>query len=127
MNSFEALKIITFLSEIILLSFVLGFLPILCFFFLNKKVPKFAILTFLLLIIFFKIISIFIDDLFKTFKKILKKDDKLILKNIGSFKILEKKQRIGRNPKTGQIYPISKRKTISFKMSENIKDKINNE
>ncbi|MAJ85829.1 MAG: integration host factor subunit alpha [Candidatus Pelagibacter sp.] len=74
-----------------------------------------------------KIISIFIDDLFKTFKKILKKDDKLILKNIGSFKILEKKQRIGRNPKTGQIYPISKRKTISFKMSENIKDKINNE
>ena len=31
------------------------------------------------------------------------KEGGLILKNIGSFKIINKKQRLGRNPKTGEL------------------------
>ena len=40
------------------------------------------------------------------------------LKNIGSFKIKDKKERIGRNPKTKKEYLISARKSISFKPSK---------
>lgn len=50
------------------------------------------------------------------------------LKNIGSFKIINKKARIGRNPKTKEQYEISARKSISFttskKISNSLKDLI---
>ena len=38
----------------------------------------------------------------------------LILKNLGSFKLLKKAERLGRNPKNGKIYKISARKTVKF-------------
>ena len=40
--------------------------------------------------------------------------DKLSLKNFGSFKILNKKPRLGRNPKTKETFIISARKTLTF-------------
>ena len=42
------------------------------------------------------------------------------LKNIGTFKIINKKTRIGRNPKTREQYEISSRKSISFTASKKI-------
>ena len=42
------------------------------------------------------------------------KEDVLILKNIGVFKILDKKERIGRNPSTKETFAISSRKSLSF-------------
>ena len=42
------------------------------------------------------------------------KEDVLILKNIGVFKILDKKERIGRNPNTKETFTISSRKSLSF-------------
>ena len=51
--------------------------------------------------------------------------DKLNLKNFGSFKILYKKQRLGRNPKTREKFIISARKTLSFKTSKSFLLKIN--
>ena len=51
--------------------------------------------------------------------------DKLNLKNFGSFKILYKKQRLGRNPKTREKFIISERKTLSFKTSKSFLLKIN--
>ena len=42
------------------------------------------------------------------------KEDVLILKNIGVFKILDKKERIGRNPSTKETFTISSRKSLSF-------------
>ena len=47
------------------------------------------------------------------------------LKNIGTFKILNKKERIGRNPRTKEIYKIKARKTLAFKPSTNLSRKIN--
>ena len=40
--------------------------------------------------------------------------NKLSLKNIGNFKLIQKKERLGRNPKTKEEFIIRKRKTISF-------------
>jgi len=45
-----------------------------------------------------------------------------IIKNIGSFRIINKKQRIGRNPKTRKEYIISSRKVISFKVSKKLQE-----
>ena len=49
------------------------------------------------------------------------------LKNFGTFKILNKNERIGRNPKTKEIHIIKKRKTISFVPSKAFIKKLNNE
>ena len=38
-------------------------------------------------------------------------------KNFGSFKIINKTQRVGRNPKTGEKFIIEARKNVSFKAS----------
>ena len=61
------------------------------------------------------LVSIIINDI---------KYGNLKLKNIGSFKLLFKKERKGRNPKTREEFLISKRKTISFIVSKNIKNRL---
>jgi integration host factor subunit alpha len=53
------------------------------------------------------------------------KKGSLVLKNIGSFKIIEKKERIGRNPKTKKEFVISARKTVSFTPSKKIIENLN--
>jgi len=60
-----------------------------------------------------------LDDLIEIIVKNIKKDN-FYLKNIGSFKILSKKERIGRNPKTKEKFIISQRRTISFTTSKEI-------
>ena len=53
------------------------------------------------------------------------KKGSLILKNVGSFKVVEKKKRIGRNPKTKEEFIISARKTVSFTPSKKIIENLN--
>jgi len=53
------------------------------------------------------------------------KKGSLVLKNVGSFKIVEKKKRIGRNPKTKEEFIISARKTVSFTPSKKIIENLN--
>ncbi len=66
-----------------------------------------------------------IEDLIEIFILALKKKD-LIFKNIGCFKLLKKKERIGRNPKTKKEFIIKSRKSISFVSSKNLNNKLNN-
>ena len=47
------------------------------------------------------------------------------LKNVGTFNIIFKRERIGRNPKTKKEFIITARKSISFTPSENINKKLN--
>ena len=60
-----------------------------------------------------------IDDLINIIINNIKNGD-LILKNIGAFKIIKKKQRIGRNPKTKEEFTISSRKSVKFILSKKI-------
>ena len=62
------------------------------------------------------LIEILIDEI---------KENSFNLKNIGTFKILNKTERIGRNPRTKEIYKIKARKTLAFKPSTNLSRKIN--
>ena len=54
------------------------------------------------------------------------KNGKLNLKDLGVFKITNKKERIGRNPKTKEQFIISARKSISFTPSQKLFQKLNN-
>jgi|688.fasta_scaffold1403430_2 integration host factor subunit alpha len=47
-------------------------------------------------------------------------DDKLMLSNFGTFHVHAKKERMGRNPKTGEEVMITPRRVVSFKASRNI-------
>ena len=60
-----------------------------------------------------------LDDLIFTLKEIIKKED-LTIKNFGIFKIKNKNERIGRNPKNKIKYKIKARKVLSFIMSKNL-------
>ena len=55
----------------------------------------------------------------------LDEKNKIKISGFGTFKILNKKSRIGRNPKTGKEYEIKSRKTVVFYPSIKIKNKIN--
>ena len=65
-----------------------------------------------------------VDDLFVIFIEMIKNND-LVLKNIGTFKLSKKNERIGRNPKTKEEFLISKRKSIRFIVSKNLTKVLN--
>lgn len=50
---------------------------------------------------------------------------KINLKNLGTFNVVFKNEREGRNPKTKEKFIITSRNTIKFKVSETLKKKIN--
>ena len=55
----------------------------------------------------------------------LNKKNKIKISGFGTFKILNKNSRIGRNPRTGDEYEIKSRRTIVFHPSIKVKKKIN--
>jgi len=50
--------------------------------------------------------------------------EKIELRNFGVFKIKQRKSRIGRNPRTGQVVPVPPRKVVIFKPGLEIKKKV---
>ena len=65
-----------------------------------------------------------IDDLINLICQNLVTDD-VTLKNLGVFKIIQKNERLGRNPKTKKTYIINKRKSLSFTCSKSFLKKVN--
>ena len=53
------------------------------------------------------------------------KSGSFTLNKVGSFKLIEKNERMGRNPKTSQEFVISSRKSVSFTLSKNISIELN--
>ena len=53
------------------------------------------------------------------------KDNKLNLKNIGTFRLINKSERIGRNPITKENFVITSRKSISFIASKKLLSVVN--
>ncbi len=65
------------------------------------------------------------DSIIDIIIEILIKNKKVNIKNFGSFNIIYKKSREGRNPRTKEKFEISSRKAISFKVSSFIKERVN--
>lgn len=55
----------------------------------------------------------------------LEQDDTVKLSSFGTFSLRRKKQRMGRNPKTGVEVPITSRTVLSFNASNLLKSKVN--
>ena len=67
----------------------------------------------------------FIEVFLNYIKVNLNSKENIKISKLASFKVISKKERIGRNPKTGQDAIISERKVVSCKFSKNLKNKIN--
>jgi integration host factor subunit alpha len=55
----------------------------------------------------------------------LERGEAIKLSSFGSFGLRQKSERVGRNPKTGEVVPITPRQVIVFKASNIMKDRIN--
>ena len=66
-----------------------------------------------------------IEDFLSTIVLNIKEEKKLKLSKFGTFSIREKKQRIGRNPKTKENKMISSRDVVLFKPSKEFKESVN--
>ena len=51
--------------------------------------------------------------------------DQVKLSSFGSFGLRDKKERMGRNPKTGELVPITPRRVLYFRPSSIVKERIN--
>lgn len=69
--------------------------------------------------------KLYIETLLRSFSEILQHEEKLTIVHFGQFEVLKKKERLGRNPATGQVYPIEKRKVISYRASKKMKSLLN--
>ena len=67
----------------------------------------------------------FVDNFFETLITELIKSNKVKISSFGTFKIMNKSARIGRNPKTKVEAKISSRKVVKFKPSQIVKTKLN--
>ena len=67
-----------------------------------------------------------IDSFFETLINHIIKFNKVKISSFGTFEVIKKRERIGRNPKTKEEAKISSRKIIKFKPSSIFKNKINN-
>ena len=72
-----------------------------------------------------KFSSEIIDNFFESLVSELIKSKKIIISSFGTFKVVNKRERIGRNPKTKIEAKISSRKVVKFKPSLIFKEKIN--
>ena len=69
--------------------------------------------------------SIIVDDFFETLISEIIKLNKIKISSFGTFTVLNKNERMGRNPKTKIEAKILSRKVVKFKPSLIIKKKIN--
>ena len=69
--------------------------------------------------------SIIVDDFFESIIQYLIKSEQIKISSFGTFQVINKKERIGRNPKTREEAKITSIKVIKFKPSSFFKKKIN--
>lgn len=70
--------------------------------------------------------KLLVDGFFEELCSVLEEKEAVKILGFGSFYVRGKKERIGRNPKTGQEYTIAPRKVVRFRASSKLREKINN-
>ena len=69
--------------------------------------------------------SALVDSVFNEILKSLIEGDDVKISSFGTFIVRNKKERIGRNPKTGEEVPITARSVVTFRASNVLKSKVN--
>ncbi|MFK7988268.1 MAG: integration host factor subunit alpha [Sandaracinaceae bacterium] len=66
-----------------------------------------------------------VEAVFDTMKETLADGEKIKISGFGNFDVRDKKERVGRNPQTGDPIPISARRVLTFKPSQVLKGILN--
>ncbi len=66
-----------------------------------------------------------VERVFETMKQVIAKGDKLKISGFGNFVVRSKRERMGRNPQTGEPLPITARRVLTFKPSQVLKAALN--
>lgn len=65
-----------------------------------------------------------VELFFEEIRKALSNGEQVKLSGFGNFDLREKKQRPGRNPKTGEEIPISARRVVTFRPGQKLKARV---
>ena len=68
--------------------------------------------------------KILIEDFFDEIKNSLIKNEEVKLSGFGNFELINKKERPGRNPKTGEDVTITARRVVTFRAGNKLRKKI---
>ncbi len=69
-------------------------------------------------------VRLVVQKTFDIITEALAMGDKIELRNFGVFKVKERKSRVGRNPRTGEVVPVPPRRVVVFKPGLEMKSKI---
>lgn len=69
-------------------------------------------------------VKIVIQKAFDCMVDALSKGEKIELRNFGVFKVKERRPRVGRNPRTGEVVPVPVRKVVVFKPGLEMKRRV---
>ena len=67
-----------------------------------------------------RIIQLFLDEIIEE----LESGNKLEFRDFGVFDVVHRKQRVGRNPRTGERVEVPEKKVVSFKMGRLMRDRV---
>ena len=66
-----------------------------------------------------------VESLLETIKSKLESGEDVLVSGFGKFCVLEKRERRGRNPATGEDLMLAPRKVVTFKCSGKLRERIN--
>ncbi|MDH3574883.1 MAG: integration host factor subunit alpha [Deltaproteobacteria bacterium] len=66
-----------------------------------------------------------VETLLEIIKGSLESGEDVLISGFGKFGVKEKKERLGRNPATGEAMMLTPRKVVTFRCSKPLRDKIN--
>jgi integration host factor subunit alpha len=66
-----------------------------------------------------------VETVFKIMKDTLRKNENIKISGFGKFTVRDKKERLGRNPKTGVPIKITERRVVTFRPSAKLKEILN--
>jgi len=66
----------------------------------------------------------FVEAFFNEIKAVLKKGDNVKISGLGNFTLRSKKERPGRNPKTGESIPVTARRVVTFHIGQKLKSEL---
>ena len=65
-----------------------------------------------------------VESFFNEIRECLASNEQVKLSGFGNFDLRDKRQRPGRNPKTGEEVPISARRVVTFRPGQKLKERV---
>lgn len=69
--------------------------------------------------------DVFVEATIKAIQDALLAGEKITINGLGTFDVIERKERMGKDPRTSEDLLIPASKTVKFKVSRNLRDKMN--